>query len=1149
MNRSPEKAACFFMTNLLLRSWTFSIFVGIEQSIHFLLKPNILHSIPFRILVGSVALSILIACASEENKATLFQSLPPSNTNIDFTNTITSTPELNILNYIYFYNGAGVATADFNNDGLLDLYFTANQTADKLYLNKGEFVFQDVTNKAQIDNAKGWTTGVTTVDINNDGWMDLYISKLGEYLDISGRNLLFVNQGPNADGIPTFVEDAASYGLNFKGFSTQASFFDYDLDGDLDVFLLNHSTNPNLNYGRGAIRKRIDETSGDKLYENKDGVFVNVSETAGIFQSKIGYGLGLAVSDLNNDGYPDIYVGNDFFENDYLYINQGDKTFKEEISAKEPSIGHTTHYSMGNDIADLNNDGFPDIVSVDMLPEDLKTYKTSGSEFNYPIYQNYVNNGYAKQFMQNTLQLNNGNGSFSETAYLSGIAATEWSWSPLIADFNNDGNQDLYITNGILGATNDMDFINFIANDNIQKNLGKGMQEKDMAFIKKIPKKHTKNYFFSNKGNAQFENSTAHWTHSPPSYSNGAIYADLDNDGDLDIVTNNVNEAAFVLENTSQQLPAQPNYLQIEFQGDSLNRFGIGAKAILFANDKKFSKENYTTRGYLSAVAPELHFGLGSIERLDSIQIIWPDGNFETLYDVDSNEKLKANYKNAQGIYDFQAHSTTHQFFAPTALPFHFKHKENATIEFNRDPLIPFAISNEGPDVSVADVNNDGLYDLFLSGAKGQASALFLQKKDGSFQNAQEDLFALDAINEDTAHAFFDANGDAFLDLIVASGGNEFRTGKALQPRLYINNNGIFSKDTLQFKNSVGTISKIITEDFNKDGSIDLFFTSGNLPAFEGDAIFPTLYTNDGKGNFGLSINMLDWEVDHFGSMNDVVYADFNNDGIQDMITAGDWAPLKYYQGSTNGFQYNGDSGFQNSHGLWNTLESGDFDNDGDIDIIAGNWGLNSRLQASRKEPITLYRKDFDDNGSIETLVTYFYKGEETPFASKDELVKQMPAINKKFLSYSNFADAKLGDIFGENALKEAIQSKAYELASCYFENIGNGRFKKHRLPLAAQVSSVNDIHAEDFNNDGFRDLLLVGNNFEISTQLSSLDASRGVLLLNDTQGGFYSATGQKFDVSGAARRIAKVEYQGNEYLLITRNNDQPIFLKINRKN
>ena len=1101
---------------------------------------------------------MLFSCAEEkEIQDTLFITKTPIETGIQFQNTITSTPQLNILNYIYFYNGSGVAAADFNNDGLLDLYFTANQTADKLYLNNGGLKFIDNTEIAGIDNADNWTTGVTTVDINNDGLLDIYVSKLGEFNHITGKNLLYINNGPNKDGIPTFTEDAAAYKLDFKGLSTQASFFDYDLDGDLDLFLLNHSTNPNQNYGRGSIRNIPNEISGDKLMENINGRFENVSEKAGILQSKIGYGLGVSISDINNDGYPDIYVGNDFFENDYLYINQGDKTFTEMITTKSGAIGHTTHYSMGNDIADINNDGYTDILSVDMLPEDLKAYKTSGSEFNYQIYNNYLNNGYTRQFMQNTLQLNNGNGSFSETAYKSGVAATEWSWSPLIADFDNDGLQDIYITNGILGATNDMDFISFIANDSIQKNLGMGMEEKDMAFIDMIPEKKTVNYFFRNTGNNQFEDASNKWVIPQPSFSNGAVYADLDNDGDLDIVTNNVNQPAFVLENTSERFTKEAlneakikapvrQFLKVKFQGDSLNSFGIGAKVIVFMNNGKMLKENYTSRGYLSSVAPELHFGI-PYDKIDSLHVIWPDKSFEVIRNITSNQTLSLKAEDASGNYYKSWSNKTPQYLTEVPPLFNFKHKENATIDFNRDPLLPFAMSNEGPDISVADINNDGLQDVFIGGAKGQASQLFVQQKDGTFIRQQSELFEEDAINEDVSHIFFDANGDPYLDLLIVSGGNEFTTGKPISPRFYFNHSGKFKRDSIFIGGDYGiNASRVKAMDLNNDGDQDVFIASGTRSPLDGP---PTqiLLNNISNNGFLLSDNMGASQVLKRGRCNDVLYVDIDGDGTEELITAGDWTPISVYAKIKGEFVFQKFNGLEDTNGWWNTIKAADFDNDGDMDLVAGNWGLNSRLKASHKQPMTLYSNDFDNNGKEEQLITYFYQGEETPFVSKDELVKQLPGINKNYLSYHDFASASIEDIFGKEHLQSASKEQVFELATCYFENVGHGMFEKRVMPFAAQVSSVNDIHVEDFNNDGFQDLLLVGNNFEISPQLSSLDASHGVLLLNDTHGNFTRAKDQKFDITGAARNIEKLHYQGQDYLIVTRNNDQPLFLKINQ--
>lgn len=1099
--------------------------------------------------------TVLLGCT--EKSETRFQELSSARTGIDFVNELQETPELNILTYLYYYNGGGVSVADYNQDGLPDIYLVANQAPDALYINRGNLNFEDVSEKAGISQDTLWTTGVTHADVNGDGLEDLYVCKPGGYRALKGRNLLYINQGINANGIPQYREMAAAYGLNLETLSTQASFFDYDLDGDLDVFLLNHSVHPNRNYGRGSQRKEFDARAGDILMRNDGNTFTDVSAAAGIYQGRAGYGLGLGISDINGDGYPDIYVGNDFFENDYLYINRGDGTFREvidtdteETSAKQaPAIGHTSHFSMGNDIADLNNDGLPDILSLDMLPEDLITYKTSGLEYPFPIYQQYLGHGYGPQYMQNTLQLNLGDGRFSEIAFLSGLASTEWSWGSLIADFDNDGQQDVFISNGIKGATNDMDYMNFIANDDIQRRIDAGMKQPDMPLTQEIPPKIATNYIFRNTGNLQFEDMSQSWLPGEATYSQGTAYADLDDDGDLDLVVSHTDRPVSILENTG----INGKSLKVILSGDDANTRGIGAQVHLYTRDGIQYRENYTTRGYLSALPNVLHFGLGDLEVVDSIKVRWPGGKTQHLgkLSLEQNELhlREADAEEANpGMAGYVAHTgavSKSAIWEQIDSLFTFRHEENPTLDFDREPLIPFAQSNEGPGLAVGDFNGDGRDDIFLGGAKHQASQLLLQRANGSFEPVAEDPFQAIALHEDTAALFADFDGDSQNDLIVVSGGNEFTGGEPLRPRLYLNRSGLPKQKNEAFPDCTLNASDVIAADFDRDGDLDLVLSADSQPGAFGASPKHALLLNDGQGVFRDATEELAPELDTFGSITDMEWTDIDGDSQPELLIVGHWnAPgiLRWRDGQ---LRLDSNNGLQDETGLWNAIRTLDADGDGDLDFVAGNWGSNTRLVASNAFPLQLYRSDFDDNGREEPLVTYYHQGVETPFASRDEIVKQLPHLRKNFPTYKAFAEASLEELLGKDRLDAATYKLVTELRSCLFLNDGKGSFKKIPLPAITQAAPVFDFGIADFNKDGHTDLLPLGNHFQVSTQLGRPDALQGPVLLGSQEGVFHWAPQMIAPISGAARKWAHLKVGSKNYYVIARNDDTPIILTL----
>lgn len=1091
-------------------------------------------------LQGPIWLMLIICLFQSCQKSTLFELKSATDTGVDFRHKLTSHPNQNILNYIYFYNGGGVGIADFNNDSLPDLIFTTNQNQASLYLNKGEMTFEK-SDLPPLPN--GWTNGVALADVNADGNMDFYLSRVASDTVPQVHNALMINQGVDDNGVPSFKEQSQSYGLDFRGLSTQSAFFDYDLDGDLDLYLMNHSINPNLNYGSGNKRKAVDSLSGDRLYENQNGKFVDVSASKGIFQGAIGYGLGLSVADFNNDGYPDLYIGNDFFENDYLYINQDGKYFEEIIHTQTEALGHTTHYSMGNDSGDLNNDGLMDIISVDMLPEDLVTYKSSGTEFNFQLYNQYVKNGYAHQYMQNTLHLNRGNEVFSEIGNAAGISATEWSWSPLIADFDLDGYSDLFVSNGIMGATNDMDYINFIANDEIQKQLGRDMKRGAMAFIEQIPVKKTANYLFKNTDGQTLIDLSEQWMPNIPSFSHGAAYADLDLDGDLDLVVNNTMDPSFIMENKARQRHPDQHYLSVLLRDESPNKNAIGARVTAHHKNRQLTRENHTTRGFLSSSPPVLHFGLGDIHQLDSLVILWPTGQRQVLSDVETNRRLVVERQNDGLLSINRPDGPTKKPLMQALTPsIDWIHQERSSLDFNRNPLTPYAHSNEGPAMTVGDLNGDQREDLIITGAKGQNTAIFYQNPDGTLSHsALED--SVDALSEGTAVAILDANNDGLNDLIIGHGGNEFKTGEALKPRLYLNTGHGLVYDPTALPDFVQSTDKITVIDLNQDGLLDLILTAKAVSQEFGVDPMHYLLRNEGNGRFSDHTKLWGEAFSQSGPISDLVWTDFNGDGLLDAVSCGPWNTPTLWLHNDAGLQRASNTNLNQEYGLWESLAVADFDRDGDYDIAAGNWGTNLRWAASNKDPMRLYRYDFDQNQSEETVVTYVAQNRETTVASKDELVKQLPMLNKKYLSYERFGRASLSELFGSRALEAGLIKQVTELSSCYFENTGNNRFKKHLLPQDIQYSSVRDLQAVDLNQDGFMDLLPCGNDFEISTQLGRLDAFKGGALIN--HGGvfkFKQITDEPW--LGAGRAWISLPRNSDTLWIMARNNNSPLVFK-----
>ncbi|MEM9823481.1 MAG: VCBS repeat-containing protein, partial [Bacteroidota bacterium] len=1083
-------------------------------------------------------LLLLLCCwTSCQNKSadSLFVALDSSQTGIDFVNRLENFEDYNIFNYRNYYNGGGVAIGDLNNDGLQDIYFTSNLGANKLYLNKGNFQFEDISEKAGVSEMDKWSTGVVMVDINHDGWLDIYVCNAGYRAKDNQKNSLYINQG-NLQ----FKEVAAQMGLDDAGYTTHAAFFDYDLDGDLDVYLLNNSFIPvnTLNYSNKRSLRAKDwpvkdflKGGGDKLLRNDNGQFTNVSETAGIYGSLIGFGLGVSVGHLNDDQYPDLYISNDFFERDYLYLNNGDGTFSEEL---EKRVGHISHSSMGSDVADINNDGYMDLFVTDMLPSDEYRLKTMAGFDDINIHQLKVKQGFHYQFMHNTLQLNNGNGQFKDISYFADVAASDWSWGALMFDMDNDRNTDLFVCNGILHDVIDRDFMDFFANELMQEMTASGNKKELDSLISLMPSVSLKNKVFRNTGQLAFQSVGDEWGFDQKTFSNGAAYADLDNDGDYDLVVNNINQKALVYQNQSTN-----NYCKIRLKGSTQNPKAIGAKVRLTYSGGSLTKEVMPSRGFQSSVDYDLIFGLDSIAQVDAVSVRWPDGNEQMFDDIQINTVNEIIYN--QGNTSPVSQATADPLLVKASFPEFVKHQENAFVDFYYERNIPFALSQEGPDADVGDVNGDGLDDLYISGAADQAGTLYLGKAEGGFSIKETPVFQNNNFYEEVAVRFIDVDQDKDLDLMVGHGGNHLQKNvRNYQDVLYLNDGtGVYKTSPLGLPNNNMNTAVVAPFDYNDDGKLDVFIGSRNRPGNYG--LNPTSYLleNFGNGNFQNSIEKHAPLLRRLGMITDARWVNLLGGPHKELIVAGEWMfPVI--------FQYNGktlepvNSNLVDYNGLWQSIAPTDANGDGKIDLVLGNIGQNFYLDESQ-QPVKLWISDFDNNEVLDKVISRNVKGKDVPVFLKKELTDQLSVLKKNALLHKDYANKQMSDLFDAKQREKALIKEVNYFSSVLALNQGDGNFVLKHLPAAVQLSSVNSILPIDLDNDGDEDLVLGGNKYDLLPQFSRLDASRGEVLINDGKGNYRSLSNSLsgLDIEGEIQKILKFKNNKQTYLLFLINNEK----------